>query len=229
VLQNDDYIQFATENTVEVLALSRLDEAIGKQEARAATFEGHRRGEPVQYLVSWPNLTAADVDALHKSKAGQYNDTGAIPVTFLVNPHTLEEITRWKGAVTVDDLVEAVKAARKTLEEAHGEGFARKAFLKFLAAEEKAWEKVVKGDFAAAVKEVDKAIAKSAEWPEPMAMRGQTLRRLVIEAAEKRLAEVEALLGEDPAKGKAELRKLLPKLKGTGLEERAKALLESGA
>ena len=226
VLQNDDYIEYSSKYTVEVLSMGRLDEAIEKGEKKAATYTGHRNGKEIEFMISWPGLTAEEIEALRASKAGQYNDTGGIPMTYLVNPHTLEKVTEWQGGgVTAKKIMEAADEARDALEEEHGEGFSPKDFNKFLAAEAKAWKRVTKDDFTKALKEVDKQVAKAEDWPEAMQLRVQTLRRLVVEAAERRLEEVEALLTENPRKGKPALRKLISKLKGTGLVERAKELL----
>jgi len=92
VLQNKKYIKFAYENTVEVLALSRLDEGIQKGDKRAATYSGD---DGKEYMVGWPNLTAADISSMCSSKAGSYNNTGKIPFTCIVNPHDEAEMVRF--------------------------------------------------------------------------------------------------------------------------------------
>jgi hypothetical protein len=227
VLENTKYREFAETGTVEVLCLSRLDEGIEKGDPRAATYEGQRNGKPVQMMVNFPGLTADEVNALNASKAGRYNDTGGIPVTTLVNPHTEEAIIRWQGGTSAKTIIEAATEARATLEKEHGEGFPARTYAKFLGAEDDAWQAVAKGDFTKALKEVDAVLAKSEDWPEVMKTRGEALRRLIVEAAAARLDEIEAQSSEDLNRAKADLRKLLAKLKGTGLEERAKTLLET--
>jgi hypothetical protein len=228
VLTNDKYAKFANENTVEVMAMGRLDEAIEKGERRASTYAGMREGREVRFMFEWPGLTAEEMNALNRSKAGTYNDTGGIPMTFLVDPHTLAEITRWRGGgTTAKDIVEGVEAARKTLAQAHGQGFSRKAWNKILEAEEDAWARVGKEDYTKAVAALDKEIAKGAGWPEEVKERLQGTRARVVAVAEARIQELETLAAEDATKAKAELRKLLRKLKGTGLESRVEAFLQT--
>ncbi|MHC4732446.1 MAG: hypothetical protein ACYS6Z_17900, partial [Planctomycetota bacterium] len=66
VLQNKKYIKFASENTVEVMALSRLQEGIQKKDRKAATYKAK---DGTVYLVQFPNLTVADIGKLRSSKA----------------------------------------------------------------------------------------------------------------------------------------------------------------
>jgi hypothetical protein len=127
VLQKDDYIDFAYENTVEVMALGRLDEGIEKGDRKAATYEGvDEEGKPVQYLVEWPNLTVADITAMRGSKAGSYNQTGKIPYTSIVNPHTEEEMKALPGGQSAGQLMEAVEEMKAQLEKEHGASLSRK-------------------------------------------------------------------------------------------------------
>ena len=224
VLTNSKYMEFSAKNTVEVISVSGVREAAEGGDDRAATYEGSNLGVPVEFLCQWPGLTVDDHEALRRTKAGSYNDTGGVPFTCLVNPHDEAEMARFKGGTPAGDLMEAVEAARETLEEEHGEGFERKTWNKITGAEEDAWEKVAKGDYTKALKVLDKAAKKMADWPEAVQARATASREAVIGHAERALDTIEELAEEDAIKAKKALRKLRPKLKGTGLEERATEL-----
>ena len=87
MLQNEKYIEFANENTVEVVALGRLDEAIQKNERKAEEYDAKdESGKPVKYMVEFPGLTREEIIALHQSKASTYNDTKGIPFTAIIDP-----------------------------------------------------------------------------------------------------------------------------------------------
>lgn len=224
VMCNDKYMKFAEKNTVEVISLSRLQEGVDKEDARAETYEGMRKGNPVDFLVAFPGLTVQEMLDLHGSKAGRYNDTGKVPFTCLVNPHTQEEMTRWQGGTPVKVVMQGVEDAREALVEEHGKGFSRKTYRKITGAEEDAWKKVAKGDYAKAVAILDKNAKKSAQWPEALRQRLDGTRTEIVSAAEKALDAIETLAETDPNAAKKDLRKIRSKLKGTGLEERAAAI-----
>lgn len=127
VLQNDKYIDFATDNTVEVLALSRLDEAVAKGDNRNAdekrkteTYDAKDKdGNPIKLMKEWPNLTYEQIIALNSSPAGQYNKTGRIPYTSVVNPFTLEEAKQLSGGQGIKTIMEAVIEVEKTFAKEH--------------------------------------------------------------------------------------------------------------
>ena len=126
VLQNEDYIKFADASTVEVMSLGRLDEGIKENDKRAATYDAvDKDGNPVKYLVEWPGLTVEDIEGMRRTKAGQYNNTGKIPYTAFVNPHTEEEISNIKGGSSAGKIMEEVANASKLLVEQHGPSLAR--------------------------------------------------------------------------------------------------------
>lgn len=226
ILKNKKYVEFAEKNTVEVICLSRLQEGIDKADERAETYETERDGEKVECLVEFPSLTAAEMLALGSSKGASYNNTGGVPYTCLVDPHTLAEVQSWKGgSVSAGSLMEAVTELRKTLAKEHGKGVSRKEVQGLADVERKTTALCAKGEFAAAVAEATKAGAKAADWPEAMSARLTKAREAVVAAAQAELERIEALGAGETAQAKAQLSKLLPRLKGTGLEERAKALL----
>ena len=132
VLQKDDYIDFSDENSVEVLALGRLDEAIKKNEKRAGTYDAvDAEGKPVKYMVEWPGLTAEDIYALRSSKAGTYNDTGGIPYTAIVNPYTEEKMRALPGGRSAGQLMDVVTEMKAKLNKKHGPSLSRKDVRKF--------------------------------------------------------------------------------------------------
>lgn len=227
VLRNEDYIAFADENTVEVMAIQRLDEAVGKNDEKAGTYEVEVGGQKVKYFKEYPGLTMEDVNALNGSKAGRFNDTGGIPFTCLVDPWTEEKKEFWKGSQTAPTLMDAVAALRKTMEEEHGKGFKRKDLRKIDEAREDALEAIGKQDFTKALKAVEAIEKKAKDWPEAVMKRIAEAKQLVLDAAKKAVDDVEAL--EDKKEAKKQLAKFRSKLKGTGQEERAAELFASFA
>ena len=120
VLQNKGYIQFAEENTVEVMSLSGLETGIQRKDPRAATYERKDEDGRVRaFLVEYPSLTVEDIQALRRSPAPRYNEKGTIPHTAIVDPWTLEKIRDWNGAISAGVLQEAVLEARKQLAREH--------------------------------------------------------------------------------------------------------------
>jgi hypothetical protein len=225
VMCNKKYIDFADDNTVEVICLQRLKEGIEKKEARAATYEVEVGGKKVEYLVEFPGRTVEEIEALESSKGGQYNQSGSIPYTALVDPHTLKEITHWGGGTSASTIMEAVEELRKSLEKEHGKGVARKDIAAVEEAEVDAQEKIVKGDYAGALKEFDGLSRKADKWPEVLKERWGKGREAVIASAEAELTRIETAKEEDATAARRDLTKLMGKLRGTGLEDRAKALL----
>jgi hypothetical protein len=225
VMCNKKYIDFAKDNTVEVIALQRLDEGIEKKDKKAETYEAKVNGKTVEYLCEFPGLTVAEMLALNGSKASSYNDTGGIPYTCLVNPHTLEKITHWSGGgASAGTIMDAVTEAKKALVKEHGKGIARKDLKTLSDAEEVAAAKLEKADFSAAIDALGKVAPKAEKWPETLKTRLEAAKTKVVEEATKALDAIEAAKAEDPAKAKKDLAALAPKLRGTGLEQRAKDL-----
>jgi hypothetical protein len=127
VLQKDDYIDFAYQNTVEVMALGRLDEGIKKGDRKAGTYDAvDDEGKPVKYLIEWPGLTVDDIQTMRSSKAGTYNQTGSIPYTAIINPHTEEQMKALPGGRSAGQLMEAVEEMKDKLEKKHGPSLSRK-------------------------------------------------------------------------------------------------------
>ena len=228
ILKNKKYIEFSDKNTVEVICLGSLQEGIDKKDERAETYEVTVDGKKVSYLKEFPGLTVEQMLALASSKGAYYNNTSKIPYTCIVNPHTLEEVEKWQGGdASAGAVEEAVLVLRKALEKEHGKGVSRKEIRAVGESEKKVATLQEKGDYALALAELAKAAGKAKDWPETLTQRLAKTKEAVVEAAKAALDKVEADAASDAAAAKKELARLAPKLKGTGLEERAKALLVS--
>ncbi|MBK6940524.1 MAG: hypothetical protein IPH13_10035 [Planctomycetes bacterium] len=223
VMQNEKYIKFADKNSVEVIALGSLDKGIEAKDHRADTYEATVDGKKVELLVEFPNLTAEEVFALNSSKAGSYNNTGKIPYTSIVDPWTLEELQKWSGGIGSGTIQDAVLEARKKLTKEHGAGIERKALRDVQDAGNAARELAGKGDFAKAI-EALKKVESLANDQQLLQERIEKARTDVVAAATAAVDGIDAMKADDPAKAKSELSKLMGKLRGTGLEDRAKEL-----
>jgi len=228
VMCDPAYIEFSFENTVEVLSLDRLQEGVTKKEARAATYDAKEGGKPVKYLIEFPGLTVDDVQSLRNSKASSYNKSGGLPYTALIDPFTEEEMKSWKGGgIPTTEIVDAVKAARETLTKAHGKGKPRPELKVLGEAEKSGADRVKAGDFCGAL-DAFAAATKKAEkdgWPAHLRDRITKGREAAVAAATTALEEIEAVKAADPVKAKKQLGTLMTRLRGTGLEQRAKDLL----
>lgn len=227
VMCNKKYIEFANENTVEVICLSALEEGIDKKDRKAETYEAKVDGKTVEYLCEFPGLTVDDMKGLQSSKASSYNDTGKTPYTCVVDPWNEEKIVGWNGGQGAGTIMDAVTEARKAMTKEHGKGVSRKDVRTLADAEREAAARREKGDYAAAIDRLGKVAAKADKWPEPLKARFEAAKRAVVDEAEKALAAVEEKKASDPAAAKKELTALATRLKGTGLEEKAKELLAS--
>lgn len=227
MLQNKKYIKFADDNSVEVIVLGRLDEAIEKEEKGAATYKGKdESGNEVEFLVGYPNLTVEDMQKMGGSKAGSYNNTGKIPYTAIVDPHTLEEMENIKGGYGAGTLIDLVKEKKKELEKAHGKSISRKELQKVKKESAEIKELVDAGNLTRALSDAAKLEKSMAKSPALLEMAGKVSAE-VQAACAKRLDELEAQIGRGETKDAAkELGPLARALKGTPLEERANALLE---
>jgi hypothetical protein len=227
VMQNADYIKFASQNTVEVLCLGGLDQGVAKNDKKAATYKTTVDGKEVELMVSWPNLTFDEIVALHQSKANQYNKTGGIPYTAIVDPHDLSEMWSHSGGTSAGTIQVAIEAAKQKLEKAHGKGVTRKDYKAFVVAETAATRLASEGEYSKAIAEFDTFKKSVPAWPQELKARYEVGREGVIESARKRLAEIEEAGVTDPVVAKRDLDKLMLKLSKTGLEADAKALAQS--
>lgn len=227
VMQNKDYIKFADKSTVEVIALGQLQKGIDRGDRKASTYKKKVNGEEVELLVEFPNLTVAEVMALRNSKASSYNDTGKIPFTALVDPHTEKEMVRWSGGTSGSTIMDRVKDVTKTLKKSHGKGISRKELGQLSEAIAESQEEAVEGEYSKAMTCLTKAGKKSKDWPQVMQQKLEKARAAVIQKANTQLDEIEAYGELDPVEAKKKLNRLKSKLRGTGLESRSKELVES--
>ncbi len=225
VLQNKKYTKFASRNTVEVLSFGGLAAAIEKGDKRAATYKGKdASGKPVDLMVNWPNLTAEQIGAMRKTKAGRYNDTGKIPYTCIVDPHTLERMHVITGGYSAKGLMEEVKTARKTLRQAHGKGLSRDTLSTINKAAATSAKLAADGEWDKALAALKKVSAKSQELPETVRAIITTARDNVIASARTRLDAIKAMESRD---AKRAIARFANKVRKTGLYDEAKDFLRS--
>ena len=228
VLQNKKYMKYAFENTVEVIAVSSLESGIQKGDARAGTYKAKdENGKEVEYLVSWPGLTLADMKKLNSSKIRSFNDTRGIPHVAIVNPYTLEKFDSWNGGPS-GKIMDAVDAAKKIMKKEYGKPVSRKDLIKVRKEENKVRKLLKEGDLA-------KAWTLYAGFAKKVSKKGKTFQELskkleadLLAASDKILTELEAAAARGETKQvEKELRKLARPLKGTALDERVNKLAES--
>ena len=227
VMCGKKYIDFASENTVEVIALSSFQEGLDKKDKRTETYDAKVAGEPVKYMVEFPGLTTDQVLALASSKAGTYNHTGGVPYTCLVNPWTEEEMSKWPGSQSANTLMDGVLEAKKALQKEHGKGVARKDLRVVVDAEASAAAKAAKADFPGALADLAK-VAPKAEKVDALKERLKAAREKVHAAAEAALTKIADGKDADPAAAKKDLTALLARLAGddlADLQTKAKELL----
>lgn len=229
VLQNKKYIEFAEDNTVEVIALQRLDEAMGKEkpdDPRIAQYDGvDESGNPVKFMLQWPGLTLEQIGTLNRSPAGQFNDTGGIPYTAFVDPHTGKKLRGLSGGKSAKQVMETVEAVKAELEAQHGKGIKRSELKKFEAEAAKTREVLKDAGAAKAFAAFSKAEKLAAKAGEAMQKRSADLLEEILKVAETELdAASEKIDSGDLAGAKKDLNSLARPLKGTRLEERVNEL-----
>ena len=228
VLQNDDYIEFAEENTVEVMSLGRLDEGVQKEDRKAAQYDAEdENGNPVKYMVEFPNLTLEEMYALNRSKAGTYNQTGKIPYTAIVDPHTEEQMQGLSGGQSAKKLMELVEAHKKTLEEKHGPSLSRKDVKAVEECKKECNELLAEkgaGKALAQLKKDSKKLVKKGERIEAMVLEFE--KELMGKAAEE-LDEADGLIeAGEISDAKKILSSLKSALRKTDLEARVDELYQ---
>lgn len=226
VLQKDDYIDFADANTVEVMALGRLDEGIKKEDKRAATYDTvDAEGKPVKYLVEWPNLTVEEIYGMRSSPAGQYNKTGKIPYTAIVDPYTLKEMKSMPGSSTAGKLVEAVEEMKAKLNAEHGPSLSRKDIRAVEAVQAECDELIEKKGVGKALALLKKKAKKLNKKGERIAAMVTEYHGVLMEKADEELDKANDLIDEDEmSAAKKILGSLKSVVKKTPLEARVKEL-----
>jgi hypothetical protein len=228
VLQNDKYIEFANENTVEVIALSRLQEGVDKKDPKAEQYDAKdENGNPVKYMKEFPGLTLADMLALDGSPAGQYNKTGRIPYTAIVDPHSLAEIRALPGGQSAKGLSEAITEAKAKLNKERGPSLKRSSLEKVRVGVRDVEGVLQKAGVAKAFEAYRKLEQSLAKEPDPIKAKAKEVEAKLLDAAKTQLDDAEAKIVAGDAKGaKTLLTPLAKALKGTDLEARAAELLE---
>jgi len=229
VLQNKKYIKFADRNTVEVIALGSLERGVKAHDRRAATYKAKGPdGQVVERMVEWPSLTYEQLIALDRSKAARYNTTGKIPYTSIVDPWTEQELGR--GYRSAKSIREAVKGFLKELRKAHGKGLTRKHLRQINKALVAVRKSIKDQDYAKALDILKKVSPKKSQsLPKAFTEKLAKSRAETLTAAQEALDQVRESMASNPKLGLRRLRKLMGRLRGTGLIDKARALLKEAA
>jgi hypothetical protein len=228
VMCNEKYIDFAGENTVEVIALQDLEKGLQENGPRAAMYDAKdENGNAVKYMVEFPGLTKDEMLALHSSKASSYNNTGGIPFTVIVDPFTEAEMQRYPGGGhAAKEIMEGVLAQRKVLNQAHGPSISRTLLTKVTAEVKRISGMVEKDGPAKAMGEIRKLEKSLAKEPESLRKRLEPVQTAAVDAATKLLDDAEAKIGAGDLPG---AKKILDKFgrafDGTDIESRVKELV----
>lgn len=227
VMQDKKYIEFANQNTVEVLALQRLDEAVKKQDKRAVAYKAKGPdGQEAVYMLQWPNLTLDEIVAFNRTKAGSYNQTGGIPYTAIVDPHTLTQIKGFSGGQTAKTLMDECAEAKKKLVKEHGKGITRKELQRFDEFEVECATLVTEKDYSKAIRALEKVAPKPDSLPELLQTRMTKARESIVSAAKSELEEIKGSAQNDPIAARRALQSLTSRIRGTGLEAEARNLMK---
>jgi hypothetical protein len=228
VLQNEKYIDFADDNTVEVLALGSMQDGIDKKDKRADTYDAKDEdGKPVKYMKEFAGCTVDQLMALDSSPAGQYNKTGKIPYVSIVDPYTLTEIKQMPGGAAAGGLMKEVAAAKEQLNKAHGPSVKRSVLKKVKDGAKEVETTFAKSGLEKAFADLAKLDASIAKESEAIKAETKAVREKLMEAAKAQIDDAEAKIGAGDLKAAAKiLSPLVGSLKGTDLEKDAKALLE---
>ena len=228
MLQNEKYLAFAEDNTVEVIALQRLDEGISKNDRKAETYDAKdENGNPVKYLKEFAGMTVEHVNALNSSPAGQYNKTGKIPYVGIVDPHTQKEMKPMPGGAAAGGLMDAVAECKATLNKQYGPSMKRSSLKKFRASAKSIEDEIGKGA-AKALSDLKKLQTSIAKEPQALKDEAGKLEEKVLEAAKADLDKADGLITSGDVKGATTILKSYNGLfaKGSELETRLKELLE---
>jgi hypothetical protein len=229
VMHNEKYIDFANENTVEVVAQQDLQKGIDEgKDKRGGMYDAKdENGKPVKYMLEWPGLTLEEMLALHSSPASTYNKSGGIPYTAIVDPHTLQEMKGLRGGQSAKTVMEEVLAAKEVLNKSHGPSLKRATLKKVEAGVKNVEATLEKSGSAKALAEFAKLEDGVAKEPDALKAKLTPVKEKLVAAAAADLDKAEGLLGSGDAKGAtALLNPLKSALKGTELEAKLKELLD---
>jgi hypothetical protein len=228
VLMNSKYIEFTEDNTVEFMALQRLDEGIEKNDPKAATYDAtDKDGKAVKYLIEFPGMTVEDINNCSRSKGGQYNKTGKIPYTCVVDPHTEKMMQAWSGGQGAKPIMEAIEFHLKNLAKKYGPSLKRSDLKKFEEAAAKVTATFAKKGPA---KAYPAAVTLGKKWVKKspaLGKKAEELQEQILAAASDQLDEAEGqITAGDLAAAKKILSPLAKVLKKTRLGTRAADLLK---
>lgn len=229
MLQNDKYIEFADDNTVEILAMGSIQDGISKKDRRAETYDAKdEAGNPVKYMKEFAGCTVEQLEALNSSPAGQYNKTGKIPYVGIVDPFTLQEIKSMPGGAAAGGLMKAVEEAKVQLNKEHGPSVKRSTLKKVRSGIRDIESTLAgKGGAAKALADLRKLQTSIAKEPESIRNETKAIEEKVLDAAKTQLDDAEAKIAAGDVKAaQAILSQLGSALKGTDLESRVKELAE---
>ncbi len=230
MLQNEKYIEFAEDNTVEVLCLQEVDKGMkdASQKAKSGTYEAKdETGKTVTYLKEYAGMSVEHLNTLNSSPAGQYNDSGFNPYIAIVDPHTLKKMKGLTKGSAAGGLMDAVAEAKATLNKEHGPSMKRSTLLKFQAGVKAVEESLTKGGSAKALGEYRKLEASIAKEPQALKDEAKKLEEKLLDAAKSDLDKADGFIAAGDMKAASALLKPFASLlKGTDLEARLKELLE---
>lgn len=229
MLQNEKYLAFADDNSVEVLALGSLDKGMSNpKDRRNEQYDAKdENGNPVRYLKEFAGCTVEQLNALNASQAGQYNKTGKIPYVGIVDPHTLKEMKSMPGGSAAGGLMDAVIECKETLNKAHGPSMKRSSLKKFNAGVKSIEDQIGKGA-AKALAELRKLQTSIAKEPQALKDEAGKLEEKVLDAAKADLDKAEGLIAGGDVKAATAILKGYKGLfeKDSELDKRLKELVE---
>lgn len=229
MLQNEKYIAFAEDNSVEVLAFGELDKGMANsKDRRGEQYDAKdENGNPVRYLKEFAGMTVEQINTLHSSPAGQYNKTGKIPYVGIVDPHTLKEMKSMPGGAAAKGLMLAIAECKEQLNKEHGPSMKRSTLKKFKASVKSIEEQVGKNP-SAALGDLNKLKDSIAKEPQALKDEAAKLEEKVLDAAKADLDKAEGLIAAGDAKAATAILKNYKGLfeKGSELDTRLKALME---
>ncbi len=226
VFQDGRYIKVADEQSVQVVSMLRMLQAIIAENKRLRTFKGKDAyGEETEFLVEFPTLTVDALQDVSLSAAGNYLTGQRLPQTSILDPHTLDVLWTLGGVPESADLIRQIKVRRSSLTKKYGPGLSRKAWRAFLEGQIEIDKLLAKDQIVAALKRWRGLEALAAKGPDALKEKARNSRDVILDDAEQRLDEVAKLLeANEPGKARARLEGLPEALKGTRLGKRAAAL-----
>lgn len=229
MLQNEKYIAFADDNSVEVLALGDLDKGMGNpKDRRNEQYDAKDdSGNPVRYLKEFAGCTVEQLNGLNSSQANQYNKTGHIPYVSIVNPYDQKEMKSMPGGAAAGGLMDAVTEAKAQLNKEHGPSLKRSTLKKFKAGVKAVEDQISKGA-AKALADLRKLQTSISKEGEALKTEAGKLEEKVLDAAKADLDKAEGMIASGDVKGATSILKGYNGLfeKGSELDTRLKGLLE---